>query len=67
MILIIDSDAVYVEASKPIIRAAGNFYLGNKDGKFFNGPILILAKFLKAVMASEAEAECGGLYINSQG
>ena len=52
MILIVDSDAVYLVASKPRSRAAGNFYLGNKGGKFFNGPILILAKFLKAVMAS---------------
>ena len=57
---------VYLVASKARSRAAGYFYLGNKDGKLFNGPIFILAKVTKAVMASAAEAKYGGLYMNTQ-
>ena len=47
-------------------RAAGYFYLGNKDDKLFNGSIFIIAKIIKAVMSSAAEAECGGLFLNAQ-
>ena len=54
-------------ALKARSRVAGYNYLVNKDGKLFNGPIYILAKVIKAVMASAAaEAECRGLYINAQ-
>ena len=65
MILTIDSDAAYLVAKKARSRAAGYFYLSNKDGKLFNGPIFVLSKVIKAVMSSAAEAECGGLYINA--
>ena len=66
MILTVDSDVAYLVASKATSRAYGYFYLGNKYGKIFNGPILILAKLIKVVMESSAEAECGGLYIDAQ-
>ena len=61
-----DSDAAYLVAARARSRAGGYHYLGNLDGKLFNGPIYILAKIIKAVMASAAEAECGALYVNAQ-
>jgi hypothetical protein len=61
MILTIDSDTAYQVAAKSRSRASGYHYLGNLDGKLFNGTIFILAKIIKSVMQSAAEAECGGL------
>eukprot|EP00978_Attheya_sp_CCMP212_P001211 scaffold2532_cov42-Attheya_sp.AAC.3 len=52
MILQIDSDTAYLVAPKARNRAAGFFYLGNKDGSLFNGPIFILTKIIQAVMSS---------------
>jgi hypothetical protein len=66
MILTIDSDAAYLVAAKARSRAAGYFYLGNKDNQLFNGPIYIYTKLILAVMSSAAEAECGGLYLNAK-
>jgi hypothetical protein len=66
MILTIDSDAAYGVAPKSRSRAGGYHYMGNKDGKLFNGAIFILAKVIKHVMASAAEAEVGGLFLNAQ-
>ena len=62
----INSDAAYLIAPKARSSITGYHYLGNKDGKLFNGPIYCLEKVIKAVMASTAEAECGGLFINAQ-
>jgi hypothetical protein len=39
--------------------------LGNKDGKLFNAAIFVLAKVIKNVMASAAEAEVGSLTVSS--
>jgi hypothetical protein len=39
---------------------------GNKDGKLFNGPIMVLAKIIKNVMSSAAEAEVAALFMNAQ-
>jgi hypothetical protein len=61
MILTIVSDAAYQVAAKSRSRASGN-----ADGKLFNGAIFILAKIIKAVMQSAAEAEYGGLYMNAK-
>jgi hypothetical protein len=66
MILTIDSDAAYQVASKSRSRASGYHYLGNLDGKLFNGAVFILAKIIKSVMQSAAEAECCGLYMNAK-
>jgi hypothetical protein len=56
MILTIDSDAAYQVAAKSRSRASGYHYLGNADGKLFNGDIFkLLAKIIKAVMQSAAE------------
>ena len=66
MQLQIDSDAAYLVNKQARSRAGGYHFLGNFDGKLFNGPIYILAKIIRAVMSSAAEAECGSLYMNAQ-
>ena len=66
MILCVDSDAAYLVAPKVRSRAAGYHYLGNYKHTLFNGPILVLSRILKSVMASMAKAECGGLFMNGQ-
>ena len=66
MIICVDSDAAYLVAPKVRSRAAGYHYLGNHGLALFNGPVLVLSRILKAVMASAAEAECGGLFVNAQ-
>ena len=66
MILSVDSDAAYLIAPQARSRASGYHYLGNKDGKLFNGAIFILTKLIPTVMSSAADAECGGLYMNAR-
>ena len=66
MILFIDSDAAYLVEPMARSRAAGFFYLGNKKEDIINGSILILAKTIKFVMSSAAEAEVAALYMNAK-
>ena len=66
MQLQIISDAAYLVAKMARSRAGGYHFLGNRDGKLFNGPIYVLAKIIKRVMASASEAECDGLFMNAQ-
>ena len=66
MQLEIDADAAYLNAPQSRSRAGGYHFLGNFDGKLFNGPIFVLATIIKAVMASAAEAEVGSLFMNAQ-
>jgi hypothetical protein len=66
MILTVHNDAAYLVAARARSRATGYHFFGNSDGKFFNGPIFVLAKIVKNVMASAAEAETGGLFMNAQ-
>ena len=66
MILRVDSDAAYLVAPEARSRAGGFHYLSDSKGTVFNGPVLILAKVIKNVMASAAEAEIGALYMNAQ-
>jgi hypothetical protein len=40
--------------------------LSSKDDTLFNGPIIVLAKIIKNVMASAAEAEVAGIHLNAQ-
>jgi hypothetical protein len=65
MILTVHSDAAYQVVAKSRSRAAGYHFSGNKDGKLFNSPMFVLAKKINNVMASAAEAETGGLYMNA--
>ena len=66
MILQVDSNAVYLVSSKAQSRARGYHLLGNTAKTQFNGPVLILAKIIKNVMASAAKAEVAALYLNAQ-
>ena len=66
MILTVDSDAAYLVAPEARSRAAGYQYLTNKKGTLFNGPVLVIAKVIKNVMASAAEAELAALFMNGQ-
>jgi hypothetical protein len=66
MILKIDSNAAYLVRPEARSRAGGYHYLSSKDGTLFNGPIIVLAKIMKNIMASAAEAEVAGIYLNAQ-
>ena len=66
MILQVDSDAAYLVAPEARSRAGGYQYLSNKAGNLFNGPVLIVAKVIKNMMTSAAEAELAALFINGQ-
>ena len=66
MILRVDSDAAYLVAPEARSRAGGYHYLSDNKGITFNGPVLVLAKVIKNVMASAAEAELGALFMNGQ-
>eukprot|EP00957_Ditylum_brightwellii_P047572 3613431-Ditylum_brightwellii.AAC.1 len=58
MILIVHSDASYLSASKARSRAAGHFYLANKDNEDLNnGAILTLSTIIRHAVASASEAE----------
>ena len=65
MILQADSDAVYLVSPRARSRTGGYHFLGNTAKTQFNGPVSILAKIIKNVMASAAEAEVA-LYLNAQ-
>ena len=65
MILHNHSDATYLVAFKA--QSGGYTYHGNKETKqIINGPITIIAKIIKVVMASVAEAEVSSLYMNAK-
>ena len=66
MLYKIDSDAAYLVYPQAQSRAGGYHYLGNADDNLFNGPIHVLAKIIKNVMSSAAEAELAGLFMNAQ-
>jgi hypothetical protein len=66
MVLRVDSDAAYLVAPEARSRAGGYHYLSDKEGQTFNGPVMVLAKVIKNVMASAAEAELGALFMNGQ-
>ena len=66
MILSIDSDAAYLVAPQARSRAGGLHYLGNKNGNLMNGSVAVIAKIIKNVAASAAEAEVGALLMSAQ-
>ena len=66
MILQGDSDAAYLVCPEARSRLGGYLFLGNSTRTQFNGAILVLARVIKNVMASAAEAELGALYSNAQ-
>jgi hypothetical protein len=69
MQLHIHSDASYLSEPKSRSRAAGHFYLGNHatgPPMTNNGAILSPTGILRHVVSSAAEAEFGGLFVNSK-
>ena len=72
MQLMIDSDAAYLVLPGAKSRIAGHYMLeasqhpDNYNRAPHNGAILIECRTLKHVVCSAAEAECGGLFQNSQ-
>ena len=66
MQLSIESDAAYLVCPQARSRAGGYHYLSNTGHTSFNGPITVVAKVIKHVMASAAEAEIGALFMNAQ-
>jgi len=66
IILHVDSNAAYLVQPEAQSRAGGYHYLRNKASTQFNGPILVLAKTIKNVMASAAGAKVGALYMKAQ-
>jgi hypothetical protein len=76
MILHIVSDASYLSASESRSRLGGYFYLSNMPVSMpptatdppppFNGPVLVTASIIKAVLSSAAEAELGALFYNAK-
>ena len=65
MLYKIDSNAAYLVCSDARSRAGGYHYLGNANNNLFNWPIYILATIIKNVIASAAEAEVAGLFMNA--
>ena len=67
MTLAVHSDASYLSESKTRSRAGGHFFMSEDESEpRNNGAVLTVAQIIKAVMSSAAEAELGGLYINSR-
>ena len=75
MNLFIHIVASYLSVTKSRSRASGVFYLSDPKpyaltfGEYtpiINGFIFILCKILRNIMASEAEAEYGALFLNGQ-
>lgn len=66
MIIQAHADASYLTLPEASSRAGGYIFLGNKDRKPFNGPILVLANIIMNVMGSAAEAEVAALYMIAQ-
>ena len=66
MQLIVDSDAAYLVCDKAHSRAGGYHFLTDQTSGTFNGPVYVMAKVIKNVMASAAEAEVCALFMNAQ-
>ena len=73
MILHVDSDAAYLVQPNARSRIAGYYHLSSipplppiTPKPSLNGPILVECKTIRHVVASSAEAETGGLFLNAQ-
>lgn len=68
MVLQAESDAAYLVAPKARSRVGGYIYLGskNRENAIINGPVLVIAKILKMVVSSAAEAKVATLFLNAQ-
>ena len=70
MKLFVDSNAAYLVLPNAKSRVAGYFYLSStppaNESPNVNAPILVICKTLRSVVASVAEAETAGVFINAQ-
>jgi hypothetical protein len=69
VILVNDSDAAYLVAPEAKSRAGGHTYFVNRldnPTQIINGAIYAIAKVIKNVMSSAAEAEVAGLFMNAK-
>ena len=67
MVLAIHSDASYLSEPRARSRAGGHFFLSEDErDPRDNGAVHTMAKIIKAVMSSAADAELGGLFINAK-
>jgi hypothetical protein len=73
MVLHLDTDAAYLVLPQARSRIAGHYFLSDNPPTpptmpkpKPNGPIHTECRTLRSVVSSAAEAECGGLYHNSQ-
>eukprot|EP00957_Ditylum_brightwellii_P105260 8023753-Ditylum_brightwellii.AAC.1 len=67
MILTIHSDASYLSESKARSRAAGHFYLANKNNEEFNNAaVLTLLTIIRHAVTLMSEAELAALFYNAR-
>ena len=67
MILAAHADARFLNESRPRSRAGAHKFLSENEPKpKLNGPILTIAKIIKTVMSSAAEAEMSALFITEK-
>jgi hypothetical protein len=67
MVLAIHSDASYLSEPKAQSRAGGHYFMSEDvPDPADNGAVHTVAKIIKAVMSSAAEAELGGIFINAK-
>ena len=63
MILKIHSDTSYLSETEARSRVGGYFFLGSKNETLqHNGAIHVIAKIIKNLVSSAAEAEIAGIY-----
>jgi hypothetical protein len=67
MVLAIHSDASYLSEPKARSQAGGHYFMSEDvPDPADNGAVHTVAKIIKAVMSSAAEAELGGIFINAK-
>ena len=67
MVLAVHSNASYLTEPKARSRAGGHHFM-SEDERYpaYNGPVLSVAKILRNVMTSAADAEIGALFANTR-
>ena len=67
MVLVIHSDAGYLNERKSRSRAGGHFFLSSDiQNPPNNGAVLTIAQIIDAIMSSAAEAELGAIFIDAK-
>jgi hypothetical protein len=67
MVLHIHSNASYLSEPQARSRVGGYFFMGDgTQNPPINGALQVISQIMNNVLASAAEAEVGGLFINGQ-